>query len=151
MRLMVMGESLAFARASLKVFCLMLRFTWGFITTLAILGSLIMVWKQEGTHKSWLSECTRGKASWAEATDHYSNALLLKYKVHLDIFMTLKMNYQQYFPHHFVIKCWWKHHFLHSLTCNSGSYFWLTDTFPSSCSTWSSLFCLLAAENRAVA
>lgn len=27
MRLMVMGENLAFVRASLKVFCLMLRFT----------------------------------------------------------------------------------------------------------------------------
>ena len=43
MRLMVMGETLAFVRASPKVFCLMLRFTWGFITILASLGSLIRV------------------------------------------------------------------------------------------------------------
>lgn len=52
MRLMVMGETLAFARASLKVFCLRLRFTWGFITILESLGSLIRVWKKKKAHSN---------------------------------------------------------------------------------------------------
>lgn len=44
MRLIVIGESLALFKASLKVFCLILRLTWGFNTMLDNFGSLIRLW-----------------------------------------------------------------------------------------------------------
>lgn len=54
MRLMVMGESFAFVRASTKIFSLILRLTWGFITILDSLGSLTMLWQEKKRFNNWL-------------------------------------------------------------------------------------------------
>lgn len=51
---MIIGESFAFVRASPKVFCLMLRFTWGFITILDSLGSLMRVCKSIKQLNIWI-------------------------------------------------------------------------------------------------
>lgn len=61
MRLMVMGETLAFVSASVKVFCLRLRLMWGFITMLDILGSLIRDWKTKIAHSKTLMILRRKK------------------------------------------------------------------------------------------
>lgn len=54
-----MGDTLALLRASLTVFCLILRLTWGFIMMLYILGSLIIAWvTKKTTGEDYLEKTT---------------------------------------------------------------------------------------------
>lgn len=83
MRLTIIGESLAVVRASLKVFRLMLRFTWGFMTILDNLGSLIRVWRQNGgkqkaaEHLKWREAPDETRLSWTNETYRNFPQLLL--------------------------------------------------------------------------